>query len=223
MFNEQDHPRSDDGRFRNKPESSTGVGLSGDDWRAPRVVATYDMSADENHVGEAQALSGDAEFKRRVRKLLGAPKNAKVEVVRETGSDNPWGCETWEDYDAVTVVAGGRERSFCTEGGGFPRFIAEMEHVDDRKDADWFVSHIGTEGTVVVWRIDGPLEFTARIGNARGREVVLVFDKSVPHFSDGRSRRDGIDKGTEIVNIAVNSILAFRPKTTIENCGTEPS
>lgn len=176
------------------------------------VADTKEVSNNNNDLfGEEEHLSGDAEFKRRVCKRLGVPSSCPVEVVHEVGTFSTYGCDTWEAYDDLVVIAGDEELYITGDHGGLPRFISELNYVDDRKAAEWYVANIGTAGWVTVWDylLDKPLTIKARIANALGREVVLAFESSSPAIHDGMYRRKGIDDGEDIINIWCDDILAF--------------
>jgi hypothetical protein len=156
-------------------------------WREARV----EESGDGNRIETVDTAERDTFFESRVRLLLGAPASAKVAAQRVTTDVNPWGCDTWESDEEVTILAGGKSRTFDSTARLIGRLeamdlVSDGQHVVEYDDKTLKNGFLGLPATFILR--DGRV-WVGRLGNASGHRVLLIGDTFVPGC--GRTRVEG--------------------------------
>lgn len=163
------------GQYAPEAKPGAGVGLGEPE---PQVLGRgewedTDDRTDENFCESQRVLETNEAFNVRVRTLLGVGDGqAPVTVAEGETSVNPWGWDTWESDDWVSVTAGGRERVFES----LPELLAHLEFADRPElDDESILADLGRDADWVVKDGRGGVHrFRGRIGNARGRTVVIM-------------------------------------------------
>lgn len=84
-------------------------------------------SEDGNYFASSLTFTVEGDFEARARILLGAEDDTlPVEVEEHSEASNPWGCQTWETDEGVTIRCGTKELAFATKGD----LIGDLERAD---------------------------------------------------------------------------------------------
>ncbi|XBH22993.1 hypothetical protein V5R04_07220 [Jonesiaceae bacterium BS-20] len=180
---------------------------------------TYVETNDPEVVESHRLVETNPEFVARVQLLLDVPADAQVSVLEERVSVNPWGCDTWEHSSAVEVRAGDREATFnslrhlltALEYAGVPPLTCENLYKN-------YLSHYGK--FTVCSRNGGTQVVHARLGNAKGREVLLVLPASSDEWKGAKADADDMQAGAtkRWLRVWISNVLAFERDETTHMC-----
>lgn len=175
-FQESRHPRHRDGRFATAGRKEPDVELAAPvriSWKDQMHWGPWidDEDTEEGESSETRTGTGSAMFDERARLVLGVPAGTPVTVEEENGSRGDYTREEWE---SATITAGSASRTF----GSLPALFRELDWADRRRryTAEDLLADLQRVGRVTIPddHGSGVRQFHARIGNARGRQVLLV-------------------------------------------------
>lgn len=159
------------GRFGEQPHTDPGPAVIGDGWRQVDTVRTVDESDDDGMSTHTEAeLRGDAEFRRRCRRILGVTDDTlPVVVVHSESESNPWGCETWESCEEVTVSSGGQTLT----AEDLPELFRRLDAADlPRMDHETSTRLLNSGVTITALLPDGR-KVTGPVANCNSWQVLI--------------------------------------------------
>lgn len=171
------------GRFGEQPKADPGTAAIATDWRTVTKTVTRD-EADEDGLGThtEEVVRGDAEFQRRCRRVLGLTDDTlPVTVVHSESESNPWGCDTWESSEEVTISCGGKHLTVDDLPELFRRLdAADLPRLDEAAALDLLAS-----GNKVKLLLPDGDAVTGTVVNCNAGKVVISDGAlSSIHFSD---------------------------------------
>jgi hypothetical protein len=170
-FEPPQHPRHRSGQFtvaaRTEPQLELGPQVWDADVHDPLVIDSW-----------TRAGTGDVEFNRRVRILLGVrDARRKVTVTMAGGTDDLYGSgSTLEDWTDITVSCAGQSLQFAD----LPALLRHLEHAEsptvDEARVGPMIGH-----RVRLHTKAGPV-LTGQVGNANAMQLYFTGDQTVRHL-----------------------------------------